>query len=46
VSRIEKKIILIGGEELAQLMIDHGIGVTEVRTYSVRKMDLDYFGEE
>jgi restriction system protein len=46
VSRIEKKIILIAGEELAQLMIDHGIGVTEVRTYSVRKMDLDYFGEE
>lgn len=46
VTRIEKKIILIGGEELAQLMIDHGIGVTEVRTYSVRKMDLDYFGEE
>ena len=46
VSRIEKKIILIGGEELAQLMIDHGIGVTEVRTYSVRKMDLDYFDEE
>jgi len=46
VSRIEKKIILIGGQELAQLMIDHGIGVTEVRTYSVRKMDLDYFGEE
>jgi len=46
VSRIEKKIILINGEELAQLMIDHGIGVTEVRTYSVRKMDLDYFGEE
>jgi restriction system protein len=46
VSRIEKKIILIGGEELAQLMIDHGIGVTELRTYSVRKMDLDYFDEE
>ena len=46
VSRIEKKIILLGGEELAQLMIDHGIGVAEVRTYSVRKMDLDYFEEE
>ena len=46
VSRIEKKIILIGGEELAQLMIDHGIGVTEIRTYSVRKMHLDYFDEE
>ncbi len=45
-SRIEKKIILIPGEELAQLMIDHGIGVAEVTTYSVKKIDLDYFGEE
>ena len=46
VSRIEKKIVLIDGEQLAQLMIDHGIGVAEVATYTVKKMDLDYFGEE
>jgi restriction system protein len=25
VTRIEKKIVLIDGEQLAQLMIDHGI---------------------
>ncbi len=31
--RIEKKIVLIDGELLAQLMIDYGIGVTEVATY-------------
>jgi putative PIN family toxin of toxin-antitoxin system len=37
---------LIEPAVMAQLMIDHGIGVTESRTYSVRKMDLDYFGEE
>jgi restriction system protein len=46
VTRIEKRIVLIDGEQLAQLMIDHGIGVNEVATYSVRKIDLDYFGEE
>ena len=46
VSRIEKKIVLIDGEQLAQLMIDHGIGVAEVATYTVKKIDLDYFGEE
>lgn len=46
VSRIEKKIVLIDGEQLTQLMIDHGIGVAEVATYIVKKMDLDYFGEE
>ncbi len=46
VSRIEKKIVLIDGEQLAQFMIDHGVGVTEVATYTVKKMDLDYFGDE
>ena len=46
VNRIEKKIVLIGGEQLAQLMIDHGVGVAEVASYTIKKMDLDYFGEE
>jgi restriction system protein len=45
VKGIEKKIVLIDGEELAQLMIDHGIGVTEVVSYSVKKVDADYFTE-
>jgi restriction system protein len=46
VTRIEKKIVLIGGEQLAQFMIDHGIGVSEVATYTVKKVDADYFGDE
>ena len=40
------KIILIDGEQLAQLMIDHDIGVTEESRYIVKKIDLDYFGDE
>jgi restriction system protein len=40
------KIILIDGEQLAQLMIDHDIGVTEESQYIVKKVDLDYFGDE
>ena len=40
---IEKRIVLIDGEQLAELMIDHGIGVTDVATYTVKKVDLDYF---
>ena len=40
------KIILIDGEQLAQLMIDHDIGVTEESRYIVKKIDLDYFSEE
>jgi len=45
VKGIEKKIVLIDGEELAQLMIDHGIGVAEVASYAVKKVDADYFTE-
>ncbi len=46
VSKIGKKIVLIDGEQLAQLMIDYDIGVTEVSRYVVKRVDLDYFGEE
>jgi restriction system protein len=40
------KIILIDGEQLAQLMIDHDIGVTEESRYIIKKIDLDYFSED
>lgn len=43
---IENKIILVSGEELAKLMIDHGVGVTEVASYIVKRIDSDYFGQE
>lgn len=43
---IQKRIILIDGEQLAQLMIDHGIGVSEVQTYTIYRIDSDYFSEE
>jgi len=46
VSYIESKIVLIDGEELAQLMIDHGLGVNTVSTYELKKIDSDYFSEE
>jgi len=40
------KIILIDGEQLTQLMIDHDVGVTEESRYLVKKIDLDYFNDE
>nr|WP_254151066.1 restriction endonuclease [Candidatus Chloroploca mongolica] len=46
VGRIEKRIVLIDGEQLAQLMIDYNVGVTEEQSYTVKKVDADYFGEE
>jgi restriction system protein len=46
VSRIEKKIVLVDGQQLASLMTDFGIGVTPVSTYEVKRVDGDYFSEE
>ncbi|MEJ2313982.1 MAG: restriction endonuclease [Nitrospirota bacterium] len=43
VSTIESKIILIDGEQLAQLMIDYDIGVSQVASYNIKKIDSDYF---
>jgi len=43
VKKIQQKIVLIDGEQLAQLMIDHNIGVTEVASYTIKKLDMDYF---
>ena len=44
--RNETKIVLIDGEELTQLMIDHDLGVTTQRTYAVKRIDSDFFGDE
>lgn len=46
VERIEKKIVLIDGAYLAQLMIDYGVGVSEKTTYVIKRMDEDYFSGE
>jgi len=46
VSRIEAKVVLIDGETLAQMMIDHNVGVSTVGAYEVKKIDSDYFAEE
>lgn len=46
VQRIEKKIVLIDGRQLAELMIDHDIGVTTVQTYRLKRVDSDYFESE
>jgi restriction system protein len=46
VSTIDSKIILIDGEQLAQLMIDHDLGVSRVASYDIKKIDSDYFIEE
>jgi len=46
VSKIDTKIVLIDGKTLAQLMIDHNVGVSTIATYELKKIDSDYFTEE
>lgn len=46
VKTISSNIILINGEELAELMIDYNVGVSVATTYEIKKIDSDYFSEE
>ena len=46
VNNIDSKIILIDGRRLAELMIEHNVGVATVASYQIKKIDSDYFIEE
>ena len=41
----DSKVILIDGHQLAQLMIDHDVGVSTIKTYEIKRVDSDYFAE-
>lgn len=45
-SRNDFKIVLVDGARLAELMMDHGVGVTDKATYKVQRIDSDYFESE
>ena len=42
---VTQKIVLIDGLRLADLMIEHGVGVSTTRTISIKRIDSDYFEE-
>jgi len=46
VRRIDSKIALIDGQQLAELMIDHNLGVALANAYEIKRIDFDYFSEE
>ena len=46
ISAGNKFIRLVDGNELAQLMIKHGVGVVTERTYEIKKLDENYFAED
>lgn len=43
---INTKIILIDGQQLAAMMIDHNVGVSTIGMYELKKIDSDYFEGE
>ena len=45
VNRVQHRVVLINGQRLAKLMIQHGVGVRTRTTYVVRSIDEDYFSE-
>jgi restriction system protein len=42
---LSDKVVLIDGETLANLMIDHGVGVALEEAYEIKRVDFDYFNE-
>lgn len=45
-SHIDPKVVLLDGDDLVQMMIDHGLGVSSVATYEIKIVDMDFFVEE
>ena len=46
VQHIEKKIILLDGRRLTDLMIDFDVGVTKEEVFEVKRLDIDFFLDE
>jgi len=46
VRNIEAKIVLLSGRQLAELMLEHRVGVTVTATYELKKIDSDFFEED
>jgi restriction system protein len=43
---VSSRVILIDGPRLAELMIDHDVGVTTRDTYEIKEVDVSYFEPE
>jgi len=44
-TRIDTKVVLIDGKQLAGLMIDFDVGVSPAASYVIKRIDSDYFEE-
>lgn len=45
VQNLNKKIVLIDGQELARYMIEYNVGVSTKQVYEIKRLDSDYFEE-
>jgi restriction system protein len=43
---VSQRVILIDGQRLAELMIEHNVGVSRAINYEIKRVDSDYFEEE
>jgi restriction system protein len=43
VEALPQKIVLIDGRQLASLMIEHDVGVSATKAYTLKRLDQDYF---
>ena len=43
VEAMPQKIVLIDGKQLASLMIEHEVGVSPMKAYTLKRLDQDYF---
>jgi restriction system protein len=41
----DKRIILVDGQRMSELMLKHGIGVSTKQTFVIQRMDEDFFLE-
>jgi len=44
--KVPQKVILVDGNRLAELMIQHNIGVSKSHSYDVKHVDSDYFDQD
>jgi restriction system protein len=43
---IERRVILIDGDQLSKLMVDYNMGVSEAETYIVKRINSDFFEDD
>jgi restriction system protein len=43
IKEIDYRIVLVDGDQLVQLMIEHDVGVTEYQAFKLKRIDEDFF---